>query len=88
LDSMGKPSSGILKGTSYSMGNYDECLDLSVTSKGVETTEAKDAMFRGQYCRVRIRFPEAVIETARNYHRGLINASALGKLKDVRTLLS
>ncbi|GFU82280.1 nose resistant to fluoxetine protein 6 [Trichonephila clavipes] len=80
---MGKPSSGILKGTSYSMGNYDECLDLSVTSKGVETTEAKDAMFRGQYCRVRIRFPEVVIETARNYHRGLINASALGKLKDV-----
>ncbi|GIX79517.1 nose resistant to fluoxetine protein 6 [Caerostris darwini] len=83
LDSMGKPSAGILKGTSYSMGDYDECLDLSVTSKGMETDVAEDEMFRGKYCRVKIRFPEVVIETAVNYHRGLINASDLGKLKDI-----
>ncbi|GBM00705.1 Nose resistant to fluoxetine protein 6 [Araneus ventricosus] len=83
LDSMGKPASGILKGTAYSMGSYDECLDLSITSKGAETSEATEAMFQGKYCRVKIRFPEVVIETARNYHRGLINASDLGKLKDI-----
>ncbi|GIY08102.1 nose resistant to fluoxetine protein 6 [Caerostris extrusa] len=83
LDSMGKPSAGILKGTSYSMGDYDECLDLTVTSKGMETDVPEDEMFRGKYCRVKIRFPEVVIETAVNYHQGLVNASDLGKLKDI-----
>ncbi|KAG8197946.1 hypothetical protein JTE90_020322 [Oedothorax gibbosus] len=82
IDSMGKPSSGILKGTAYSMGDYDQCLDLSVSSKGAETTDIKEEMFRGKYCRVRVQFPQVVIDRAEEYHRGLVNETDLGRLKD------
>ncbi|KFM69980.1 hypothetical protein X975_11811, partial [Stegodyphus mimosarum] len=83
LDSMGKPTTGILTGTSYSMGSYDECINLAVTKKGEETTDPTEEMFRGMYCKIRVRFPDAVIETAKNYHKGMVNASDLGKLKDI-----
>ncbi|XP_035226406.1 uncharacterized protein LOC118198756, partial [Stegodyphus dumicola] len=82
LDSMGKPTAGILTGTSYSMGSYDECINLAVTKKGEETTDPKEEMFRGMYCKIRVRFSDPVIETAKSYQKGMVNASDLGKLKD------
>ncbi|XP_054717952.1 nose resistant to fluoxetine protein 6-like [Uloborus diversus] len=83
LDSMGKPTAGILKGNSHSMGNYDQCVALSVTSRGKETSDPSEAMFRGMYCKIKVRFSDIVIETAKEYNKGKINATDLGKLKEV-----
>lgn len=83
LDSIGKPSAGILKGTSYSLGHYDQCVDLIVSNKGLETNNITGAMFRGMYCKVRIQFREPIVEAARDYYKGKINATDLGKLKEV-----
>nr|XP_042905030.1 nose resistant to fluoxetine protein 6-like [Parasteatoda tepidariorum] len=83
IDSLGKTTPGILMGTSYTMGNYDECLDLSISSKGEETSDPSQEMFRGKYCRIKIQLRKTVVETAEEYQHGLKNASDLRKLKEV-----
>ena len=84
LDSIGKPSAGILKGTSYSLGHYDQCVDLMVTSKGAETNNITEAMFQGMYCKIKLQFKEPIVKGGREYYKGKINATELGKLKEVR----
>lgn len=84
LDSMGKPAAGILKGNSYALGHYDQCVNLFVHSKGYETHNVSEAMFQGMYCKIRMQFKEPIVETARNYYKGKVNVTDLGKLKEVR----
>ena len=43
-DAIGKAPSGTMKGKSFWIGSYDQCLDITAEKNGAE-------MFRGQYCR-------------------------------------
>ena len=43
-DAIGKAPSGTMKGKSFWIGSYDQCLGITANKNGTE-------MFRGQYCR-------------------------------------
>ena len=42
IDSFGKPKSGILEGSVFWLGDYDECVSINI----------KSLDFQGRYCRV------------------------------------
>ncbi|XP_023237682.1 nose resistant to fluoxetine protein 6-like [Centruroides sculpturatus] len=54
LDSIGKPPSGLLKGTLWMQGDYDQCLDI-------ETMENK--VVRGKFCSVLMKLPKLQQDT-------------------------
>ncbi|CAJ0580653.1 unnamed protein product, partial [Mesorhabditis spiculigera] len=51
FDSLGKPPSGISDGNYYWLGDYEICHDLRAKQK-----------FMGQYCRVELEIPDALVE--------------------------
>jgi Nose resistant-to-fluoxetine protein, N-terminal domain len=46
LDATGKPSSGLLRGATWWMGDYDECLSI----KGGVNGSQQSAPFKTAYC--------------------------------------
>ncbi|GIY84832.1 nose resistant to fluoxetine protein 6 [Caerostris extrusa] len=62
---LGKPSGGILEGTSTALGDYDECLDI------------KYERITGEYCLLEIKPPGTVVEAMKDYqvNKGRTNHS-------------
>ncbi|GIX87793.1 nose resistant to fluoxetine protein 6 [Caerostris darwini] len=81
MDAIGKPSGGILEGTSTALGDYDECLDI------------KYDRITGEYCLLEIKPPGTVVEAMKDYqvnkgrtnHSMATTKSFLGFLQKVRT---
>ncbi|XP_067129263.1 nose resistant to fluoxetine protein 6-like [Centruroides vittatus] len=61
LDSIGKPAAGILGGSPWFRGDYDQCLDiLNLFS---ERKSANKETIRGKFCAVTVKFPSFKQET-------------------------
>lgn len=92
VDALGKPSAGILEGTATAMGDYDECLDITVPKKRrpapTPPYAEKDVAFRGQYCVVQIHLPEGIRQAAMAYQSGNRSNSDLANTKTVSHYLS
>ncbi|XP_042905028.1 nose resistant to fluoxetine protein 6 [Parasteatoda tepidariorum] len=70
IDATGKIPSGILEGTSVSLGDYDECLDIEVGKKDVQPKKPDDVLFRGQYCLLENHRPESIQRAIDDFQNG------------------
>ncbi|XP_055934460.1 nose resistant to fluoxetine protein 6-like [Argiope bruennichi] len=70
VDATGKIPPGVLEGTSLSMGDFDECLDISVGKKDEIPVPEDQAIFRGQYCLLEFHRPEAINKAIEDYENG------------------
>ncbi|XP_023224005.1 nose resistant to fluoxetine protein 6-like [Centruroides sculpturatus] len=61
LDSIGKPAAGILGGSPWFRGDYDQCLDI-VTHFSKRKSANKETI-RGKFCAVSMKFPSFNQET-------------------------
>ncbi|XP_023224006.1 uncharacterized protein LOC111625176 [Centruroides sculpturatus] len=60
LDSTGKLPSGLLRGSPWFRGDYDQCLNINTTTNGRSSTNNK---VRGKFCATTIRLPTLKLET-------------------------
>ncbi|GBM36610.1 hypothetical protein AVEN_170777-1 [Araneus ventricosus] len=58
MDATGKPSGGLMEGTSTALGDYDECLDVKSPS-GYPVT--------GEYCLLEIKPPGSIVDAMKDY---------------------
>ncbi|GBM00701.1 Nose resistant to fluoxetine protein 6 [Araneus ventricosus] len=80
VDATGKIPPGVLEGTSLSMGDFDECLDISVGKRDEIPVPEDQAIFRGQYCLLEFHRPEAINKAIEDYENGNKDA-AIAKTK-------
>lgn len=83
LDSMAKPGSGMLEGSFASMGDYEECLSVSVSKRREPSNNPDDELFHGMYCTIGARLPQALTDAIIGYADGHLNASQLGKFNSL-----
>ncbi|GFU34769.1 nose resistant to fluoxetine protein 6 [Nephila pilipes] len=84
MDATGKPSGGLMEGTSTALGDYDECLDIKSPSR---------YPIIGQYCLLEINPPGSIVQAMKDYqvykentnHTIANTKSFLGFLQKVRT---
>ncbi|GIY60599.1 nose resistant to fluoxetine protein 6 [Caerostris darwini] len=85
LDALGKPSAGLLEGTATALGDYDECLDITVPRRmrpvPVPPYTEKQIAFHGQFCVVEIGLPKAIKQAAMAYQIGNRSSSELANSK-------
>ncbi|XP_054710710.1 nose resistant to fluoxetine protein 6-like [Uloborus diversus] len=67
VDATGKPPSGVFQGTSMSLGDFDECLDVRVGRKGRGPTYAEEEFFHGKYCTVECKLPKGITDAIDEY---------------------
>ncbi|XP_054717677.1 O-acyltransferase like protein-like [Uloborus diversus] len=88
IDSAGKFSGGLLEGTTSALGDYDECLDISIGSKSTKLQPS-----RGEYCLLEIKPPEPLLRAIKDFQVNkkksnytlATTPSFLGFLRKVRT---
>ncbi|KAG8172815.1 hypothetical protein JTE90_008308, partial [Oedothorax gibbosus] len=73
IDATGKIPAGILEGTSVSMGDYDECLDIEVTKKDEAPKTPEDVVFKGQYCMLELHRPETINRAIEDFQNGNVD---------------
>ncbi|XP_064611188.1 O-acyltransferase like protein-like [Liolophura sinensis] len=66
LDATGKPGAGILKGNLYMVGNYDQCLSVSVRDTQTiirrrDKVGVDYERFKGHYCRLTVDLPKSFV---------------------------
>ncbi|KAF8782169.1 O-acyltransferase like protein like [Argiope bruennichi] len=84
MDATGKPSGGLMEGTSTALGDYDECLDVR-SPAGYPVT--------GEYCLLEIKPPGSIVDAMKEYqvnkertnHSIANTKSFIGFLQKVRT---
>lgn len=60
LDSVGKPSSGLLQGRLQLIGDYDQCVSVRVIQQEPIHYGESTPVFKGRYCRVRLPMSEYI----------------------------
>uniref|UniRef100_A0A2L2YGK5 Nose resistant to fluoxetine protein 6 n=1 Tax=Parasteatoda tepidariorum TaxID=114398 RepID=A0A2L2YGK5_PARTP len=85
VDAIGKPSAGILEGTATALGDYDECLSITVPRRmrpiPVPPYKPHQIAFHGKYCVVQIHLPDAIRKAAMAYQAGNRSHSELANSK-------
>ncbi|GFY59720.1 uncharacterized protein TNIN_15321 [Trichonephila inaurata madagascariensis] len=84
MDATGKPSGGLMEGTSTALGDYDECLDT--------VSPSKYPIF-GEYCLLEVKPPGSIVQAMKDYqvykentnHTIANTKSFLGFLQKVRS---
>ena len=67
VDATGKPPSGVFQGTSMSLGDFDECVDVSVGKKGKRPAPGEREYFHGKYCTVECKLPKGLLDAIDEY---------------------
>lgn len=68
VDATGKPPSGVIQGTSMSLGDFDECLAVKVGKTNTPPLDDDDEYFHGRYCTVECKLPKGLTEAAEEYY--------------------
>lgn len=67
VDATGKPPSGVFQGTSMSLGDFDECVDVTVGKKGKPPLPGEREYFHGKYCTVECKLPKGLLDAIDEY---------------------
>ncbi|GFT89592.1 nose resistant to fluoxetine protein 6, partial [Nephila pilipes] len=67
VDASGKPPSGIFQGTSMSLGDFDECINVRVGRMGKTPAAGEREYFHGKYCTVECRLPKGILDAIDEY---------------------
>ncbi|GIY62992.1 nose resistant to fluoxetine protein 6 [Caerostris darwini] len=70
IDATGKLPPGILEGTSLSMGDFDECLDIKVGKRDEIPETHEEAFFSGKYCLLEFHRPETINRAIADFESG------------------
>ncbi|GFS76506.1 hypothetical protein NPIL_320681, partial [Nephila pilipes] len=74
IDATGKLPPGILEGTSFAIGDYDECLDIAVGKKDEIPLTPEQTIFTGQYCLIELNRPDTINRAIAEYENGNLDA--------------
>ncbi|XP_054710723.1 nose resistant to fluoxetine protein 6-like [Uloborus diversus] len=80
IDATGKIPPGILEGTSISVGDYDECLDIEVGRRDDPPKTTEEVVFRGKYCLLESHRPEGINRAIEDFQNGNLD-SPIAKTK-------
>ncbi|GIY09310.1 nose resistant to fluoxetine protein 6 [Caerostris extrusa] len=71
IDATGKLPPGILEGTSLSMGDFDECLDIKVGKRDeIPEKHTRRLFFSGKYCLLEFHRPETINRAIADFESG------------------
>ncbi|KAG8197949.1 hypothetical protein JTE90_020324 [Oedothorax gibbosus] len=67
VDATGKPPSGVFQGTSMSLGDFDECINVRVGKQGKLPKKGEREYFHGRYCTVECKLPKGLLDAISEY---------------------
>ncbi|CAL1293051.1 unnamed protein product [Larinioides sclopetarius] len=91
VDATGKPPSGLFQGTTMSLGDFDECINVRVGRKGMMSWNAppeEREFFHGRYCTVECKLPKGLLDAIDEYESASPNKKFNTSIGTSKTFLS
>ncbi|KFM61611.1 hypothetical protein X975_19597, partial [Stegodyphus mimosarum] len=88
VDATGKPPSGVFQGTSMSLGDFDECVDVTVGRRNKSTLVLEEEFFHGKYCTVECKLPKGITDAIDEYENAPAMNRSRTKIAKSKTFLN